>query len=199
MVQANVVRPLSDGKDPRRYSSGGTAVDAAAVVHCVRKMDSNLLGVSRALGDFDYKSNAGLPQSQQAVVCTPNVAIRERAYDEDLYLILPCDRKWDIISNKDVGGFVVGCVKELQQDSSDDDNDDDDKYPRGEVLAWVGDKLLTACLDAGSRDNMSVLIMAFPASGLAIVTPSSALLSELAAPKRRVPITSPWSKLSPGC
>ncbi len=66
--------------------------------------------------------------------------------------------------------------------SSDDDNDD--KFPRGEVLAWVGDKLLTACLDAGLRDNMSVLIVAFPASGLAVVTPSSASVSELAAPKK---------------
>ncbi len=49
------------------------------------------------------------------------------------------------------------------------------------MLAHVGDKLLTACLDSGSRDNMPVLIMAFPASGLAVVTPLSALLSELAA------------------
>ena len=50
-------------------------------------------------------------------------------------------------------------------------------FLRGEVLTWVGDKLLTACLELGSRDNMSVLIMVFPASGLAY-TPMS-LLSTL--------------------
>jgi hypothetical protein len=86
------------------------------------------------------------------------------------------------MSNEDVGGFMAGRVKELRQDSSDDN--DDDKFPWGEVLARVGDKLLTACLDTGLKDNMSVLIVAFPASGLAVVTPSSALLSESAAPKK---------------
>ncbi len=35
-------------------------------------------------------------------MCTPNIAIQERAYDEDLYLILA-----NVVSNKDMGGFVV--------------------------------------------------------------------------------------------
>ncbi len=48
----------------------------------------------------------------------------------------------------------------------------------------MGDKLSTGCLNAGSRDNMSVLIVAFLASGLAIMTPLSALLSELVSPKK---------------
>ncbi len=160
----------------------GSSADAAAVIHHARKSDSNLLGVSCAFGGFDYKLNAGLPPSQQAVVCTPNVAIRERAYNEDLYLILACDRIWDIMSNKDVGGFVAGRVEKLRQGPRDDE--DDDKFLQGEVLARVRDKLLTTCLDAGLRDNMSVLIVAFAASGLAAVTPSSASLSELAAPKK---------------
>ena len=46
------------------------------------------------------------------------------------------------------------------------------------VLARVGDKLLTTCLEAGSRDNMSVLIVVFPASGLAY-TPTSLLSTSL--------------------
>ncbi len=43
---------------------------------------------------------------------------------------------------------------------------------------------MTACLDAGLRDNMSVLIVAFLVSGLAVVTPSSALVLELVALKK---------------
>ncbi len=101
------MRPLSDGGDPRGDSGRGSTADAVAVVHRVRKLDSNLLGVSRAFGDFDYKSNTGLPQSRQAVVCTPNVAVWEHAYNEDLYLILACNEIWDVMSNKDVGGFVA--------------------------------------------------------------------------------------------
>ncbi len=166
------------GADRRR----GAVVRLAAVVHRVTKSDSNLLGVSHAFGDFDYKSNAGLPPSRQAVVCMPDVAIRECAYNEDLYLILACNGIWDVVLNKDVGRFVVGRIDQLRRDSSDDNNDEE--FPWGEVLAWVGDKLLTACLDAGSRDNMSVLIVAFLASGLTVTTPLSALLSELAEPKK---------------
>ena len=41
----------------------------------------------------------------------------------------------------------------------------------------MGDELLTACLEAGLRDIMSVLIMAFPALGLAYM--SMSLLSTL--------------------
>ena len=36
----------------------------------------------------------------------------------------------------------------------------------------MGDKLLTPCLEAGLRDNMSVLIVVFPVSRLAY-TPTS--------------------------
>jgi serine/threonine protein phosphatase PrpC len=147
MVQTNIMRPSSDGADLRGDSGGGSSADVAAVVHRVRKLDSNLLGMSHAFGNFNYKSNAGLPPSQQAVVCTPNIAMRECAYNEDMYLILACNGIWDIMSNKDMGGFVAGYVEELWQDLSNND-DDNNKFPRGEVLTRVGDKLLTLCLNA---------------------------------------------------
>ncbi len=182
-MQTNVMRLLSDGRDPRGDSSGGSAADAAAIVHRVRKLDSNLLSASCTFGNFDYKSNVGLPPSWQAVVCTPDIAVQEHTYNEDLYMILACNGIWDVMSNKDVGRFVAGRVKKLRQDLSNKNNKDN-KFPWEEVLVRVGDKLLTACLNAGSRDNMSVLIMAFLASGLAVVTFLSALLLELAAPKK---------------
>jgi serine/threonine protein phosphatase PrpC len=143
------------------------------VVHRVRKSDKNLIGVSRAFGDYDYKSNTELSSIQQAVVCTPEIIIRERVDDEDMYLILACDGIWDVMSNEDVGTFVTRRVnEEMHKLNSRSD---------GEVLASVGDDLLAACLEAGSRDNMSVLIVAFPASGLAhvhflCVTPSLATI-----------------------
>ena len=93
--------------------------------------------------------------------------------DEDMYLILACDGIWDVMSNEDVGTFVTRRVnEEMHKLNSRSD---------GEVLASVGDDLLAACLEAGSRDNMSVLIVAFPASGLAhvhflCVTPSLATI-----------------------
>ena len=91
------------------------------------------------------------------------------------------------MSNEDVGTFVaqrvaeeLGWVEEEVIESSENDtmvkneqnelkasrekNNLPSNTVEGEVLATVGDDLLAACLDKGSRDNMSVLIVALPAS-----------------------------------
>jgi len=60
-------------------------------VHRVKKSNTELLGVSRAFGDQDYKSNKELSASRQAVTCSPDIRVRDRADDEDMYLILACD------------------------------------------------------------------------------------------------------------
>ena len=94
-VQTDLVR-LPDGDNPM---DGGRESPAApsTVAHRVRKLESNLLGVSRAFGDYDYKLNAELSPSRQAVVCTPDIAARERPYNEDMYLILAYDEIWDVM------------------------------------------------------------------------------------------------------
>jgi serine/threonine protein phosphatase PrpC len=101
-----------------------------------QELDTNFLSVSRAFGDYNYKSNAKLPPSGQAMVCTPDIAVRERADHEDIYLILAYDRIWDVMSNDDVGEFVARWFEERRHSSNDDD---DEEFPRGEVLARVGE------------------------------------------------------------
>ena len=89
------------------------------------------------------------------------------------------------MSNDEVGHFVARRVAEelgwVDPVAEDDEvkneqselkasrqNDLPDNNVQGEVLARVGDDLLAACLDKGSEDNMSVLIVALPASGITI-------------------------------
>ena len=138
-------------------------------VHRVKKSENELLGVSRAFGDYDYKSNDKLSASRQAVVCTQEFVMRERKEGEDMFLVLVCDGLWDVVSNDEAGEFVVRRVADLGHGLNgrgvDADACDVDAV-RGEVLARVGDDLLAHCLEKGSRYNMSVLIVAFPASGL---------------------------------
>ena len=94
-VQTNVVC-LPNVNNP--MDGGGESPAAATtVVHHVRKSESNLLGVSRAFGDYDYKLNAELSPSRQAVICTPDIAVRERAHNKDMYLILACAGTWDVM------------------------------------------------------------------------------------------------------
>ncbi|KAL7529532.1 hypothetical protein ACHAXR_004652 [Thalassiosira sp. AJA248-18] len=148
-------------------------------VHRVKKSDKELLGVARAFGDYDYKSNADLSASRQAVVCTPDIVVRKRTDSEDMYLVLACDGIWDVMSNDEVGAFVARRVAELLGCMDNAASDDAEKSEetaaasnlchntvQGEVLARVGDDLLKECLRKGSRDNMSVLIVALPGSGL---------------------------------
>jgi hypothetical protein len=96
MVQTNVVRP-PNVDNPMDGGGEESPVAATTVVHRMRKSESNLLGVSRAFGNYGYKLNAELSPSRQAVVCMPKIAARERAYNKDMYLILACDGIWDVM------------------------------------------------------------------------------------------------------
>lgn len=90
---------------------------------------------------------------------------------------------WDVMSNDEVGKFIARRVAEefgwVDPAAEDDEvkneqsvlkasrrNDLPGNNLKGEVLARVGDDLLAACIDKGSEDNMSVLIVALPASGI---------------------------------
>ena len=93
-VQINVVRP-PDVDNPMD-GGGEPPTTRTTVVPRVRKSKSNLLGVSRTFGDYGYKLNAKLSPSRKAVVCMPNIAARECAQNEDMYLILVCNGQWDM-------------------------------------------------------------------------------------------------------
>ncbi|KAL7547798.1 hypothetical protein ACHAWF_011070 [Thalassiosira exigua] len=139
-------------------------------VHRVKKSDTELLGVSRAFGDHDYKSNAELSPSRQAVTCAPEFVARDRDDGTDLYLVLACDGVWDAMSNEDVGEFVAERVATFAKEEAVGPGEADipsrgDEGGRVVALAKAGDALLAECLKRGSRDNMSVLIVALPASG----------------------------------
>ena len=87
-----------------------------------------------------------------------------------MYLVLACDGVWDVMSNDDAGSFVAAKAAELAG-WTDEGVVEGSKIEDG-LLARVGDELLRECLDRGSEDNMSVLIVALPGSGL-VPVPSS--------------------------
>ena len=86
---------------------------------------------------------------EQAIICIPEIQVYPKANVD--YLILACDGVFDVMSNDEVGKFVVSKVADMSSGDSLD----------CEVLPAVGDDLLKHCLDKGSTDNMSVMIVAF--------------------------------------
>ncbi|KAL7495671.1 hypothetical protein ACHAWT_005444 [Skeletonema menzelii] len=155
------VIPMSEDHKPDLPDERARIESAGLEIHTDKKSDREMLGVPRAFGDFDYKSNEDLSSSRQAVVCTPDIVVRDRLDSDDLFLILACDGVWDVMTNDEVGLFVTRGVNAATATLAKED-----QPAEADVLATVGDGLLTECLEKGSTDNMSVLIIAFPASGL---------------------------------
>ena len=127
----------------------------------VKRSDTEQIAVARAFGDFEYKQNTTLGPEEQGLVAVPDVRVHTRNPDSDLFLVLACDGIWDVMSNEDVGKFVV-----RQMDMRTDMTD--------AILPQIGDALLTECLHRGSRDNMSVTIAAVGKQASQIIPPMQA-------------------------
>jgi hypothetical protein len=101
------------------------------------------LAVSRALGDFEYKMRSDLPQRRQRVSAEPDVTVIERQFAEDEFLLLACDGIWDVMTNQGAAKFIHSRLKK-----------GDASHAR-----TACDRLIKRCLDLGSRDNMSALVV----------------------------------------
>eukprot|EP00980_Cylindrotheca_fusiformis_P024260 scaffold11680_cov142-Cylindrotheca_fusiformis.AAC.18 len=160
-ARSSVVTALSDDHKPdleeekARIENAGMAVRSITfeedgkevTIHKVSMSDKDQLAVSRAFGDFEYKLNTALGPDEQAVTAIADVRVHSRDPNRDMYLVLACDGVFDVLSNDQVMDFVLHQV-EVRKDISDT------------VLPEVGDALLRESLNAGSKDNMTVIIAA---------------------------------------
>uniref|UniRef100_U5EG32 Putative alphabet n=1 Tax=Corethrella appendiculata TaxID=1370023 RepID=U5EG32_9DIPT len=101
------------------------------------------LAVSRALGDYDYKNVKDLGQCEQLVSPEPEIFCQDRD-PADEFLILACDGIWDVMTNDDVCKYVHNRLQITDNIES------------------VANQVMDTCLQKGSRDNMSIIIIVFP-------------------------------------
>jgi len=104
------------------------------------------LAVSRALGDFEYKNVDGKGPTEQLVSPEPEFYMKKREADNDEFLVLACDGVWDVMTNEDICSFISARMRVT-------DN-----------LEQIANEVIDTCLHKGSRDNMSIIIIAFPAA-----------------------------------
>lgn len=102
------------------------------------------LAVSRGLGDYVYKRNGSLPDELQQVSPLPDVNIIQRL-PTDLFLVLACDGIWDVMSNEDCAKYLFDAIQD------------------GFSIEQCAENLIDYCLELGSQDNMSVIIVSLPA------------------------------------
>lgn len=130
-------KPSDEGEKKRIEAAGGTVT--------WKRVDGDL-AVSRALGDFQYKTREDLPPEQQKVSCEPDITVHERTSDDDA-LILACDGVWDVMSSQD----CVELVREL--------------FSSGETnLQLVAEEVVDQALFKGSKDNISAVVVQLPAA-----------------------------------
>lgn len=101
--------------------------------------------MSRGLGDYRYKMDDSLPAENQILSPVPDITIVPRE-DGDLFVVLACDGLWDVMSNEDCGHFLMDQIRE------------------GKTMKEAAERLLDHTLELNSRDNVTLIAVALPAS-----------------------------------
>jgi len=135
-------KPSDQTERQRIQEAGGTVL--------IQRVNGSL-AVSRALGDFEYKNNQNRRPDQQLVSPEPeitnhtrNLSTSSNKQDEQIaFIVLACDGIWDVITNEELATYILG-----RMHVTDD-------------LSEICNSVLDMCLYKGSKDNMSICIIAF--------------------------------------
>ena len=99
-----LAEPLSSDHKPCNDEEKSRIEQAGGFVE-FNRVNGNL-ALSRAFGDFAFKSRCDLPQEQQMITSNPDVVVRD--VDQDLqFVVLACDGIWDVLSNQEVADFII--------------------------------------------------------------------------------------------
>ncbi|GAX09810.1 protein phosphatase 1B [Fistulifera solaris] len=118
------------------------------------------LAVSRGLGDFRFKSMDVVMASaddlkkledlqalvskpeQQKVSPVPDIIVQNRDSSNDEFIIIACDGVWDVNTNEE----CIRIVSELFEEGESD-------------VGLICEELCDLCLNKGSKDNMTALVV----------------------------------------
>lgn len=128
-------KPTNEEERDRIIAAGGIVMNLRI---------NGSLAVSKALGDFDYKADEQRKATEQLVSPDPDVTCIERSLEQDEYICLACDGIFDVLSNDDLASYISSRLKIT------------DDYEK------ISSDVINTCLHKGSRDNMSVILIALP-------------------------------------
>jgi len=127
-------KPGNPGEKKRIQDAGGSVM--------IQRVNGSL-AVSRALGDFEYKNVPGRGPCEQLVSPEPDVYLESRDLENDEFFVLACDGIWDVMTNEELCDFIR------------------DRMRLTDDLEAICNYVIDSCLSKGSRDNMSIVIVAF--------------------------------------
>jgi len=129
-------KPINPAEKERIQNAGGSVM--------IQRVNGSL-AVSRALGDYEYKNVEGKGQCEQLVSPEPEISVEQRNEKTDEFMILACDGVWDVMTNEDLVEFVRSRLLVTNN------------------LELICNQVIDTCLYKGSRDNMSIVLVTFPA------------------------------------
>lgn len=142
----HIAKALSYDHKPTLKSEYSRIVAADGFVEMDR-VNGNL-ALSRAIGDFEFKSNPELSPHEQIVTCVPDLIEHSIDYDQDEFVILACDGIWDCLTSQDCVNMVHWGLK------------------KGLTLEEISSKIIDVCCSPTTEgtgigcDNMSIIIVA---------------------------------------
>lgn len=121
------------------------------------------LNLSRAFGDFRYKTNAELPANEQVVTAFPEVRIME-LQAEDEFIVIGCDGIWEKNENQELVDFIRS---RLAIDPSASDKDEEALPSLSQICAEICDNGLCPSMeldknpgfDGRGCDNMTAMVV----------------------------------------
>lgn len=143
--------------ETRRIRNAGGCVECGALGGPMRV--DGTLAVSRALGDFHFKSPDQLPELCK-VTCVPEVATIQCALGD--WIFLACDGIFDVFSNEEIHMMVQRWGEAPSG-----------KDPDGSLM--LAD-LLEQCMARGSKDNCSAVVVQLREDPEALTLPERQLL-----------------------
>jgi serine/threonine protein phosphatase PrpC len=137
---------------PNRIEAAGATVTRGRI--------GGRLAMSRCIGDHSFKCNPDRAIEEQAVSCVPDVSVFCRKEDEDEFLLLACDGVFDVMSNDEICYTVRRSIHDWQKCNGGGVQ----SVMTGAEWGRTAEHLIDVCFSKQSRDNMSVILVAFPAS-----------------------------------
>jgi len=95
-------KPVNQNERERIQNAGGSVM--------IQRVNGSL-AVSRALGDYEYKSVEGRGPCEQLVSPEPEIYVRERSLEKDEFVCLACDGIWDVMTNENLKEFIHSRLK----------------------------------------------------------------------------------------
>lgn len=108
-------KPLSFDHKPQNEAES-TRIRAAGGFVEYGRVNGNL-ALSRAIGDFEFKSNQSLEPEKQIVTSDPEITVHEPTEDDE-FIVIACDGIWDCLTSQqvvDITRRLIAEKKELDQ------------------------------------------------------------------------------------